>query len=608
MFFALLVGCSEYELKGENFAATGSDLDDTGGVDVETVFDSPPVDDSGGGTVGDTGCDTADPVVTAWNVGAPEPDPSATVPACTDVGPVDWNVVEEWSYTWGPDHFLMNPVVAPNRGAPHASVFLDLPVVGSTTSNLVELDGRDGSVIGSIGYDTHDDDGSTPFVGDADGDGFAEVVITNWYDGLFLVDTATGTVTSWPGTYGDDEVATRVDVDLDGAFEVLTPSAAYDADGTRRVTYTDVTESTGAFASDLDGDGRPEWVNGAGVWSAADGTGAAWDPAATPDYSLYGAPVDVGGVGGVLFTTGRDRVQLGLVDGTLPWQSNVAGERGMAALADATGDGVPEMCAVGEGRLYLLGPDGGVQQVWDFGGRWLVAGGCSMADLDADGVYEVLLSAYDAFRILDGRTGDVLVELPEYGTWPRDAPPVVADLDADGSAEVLVSAGWDLVALGPATGRWARTRPVWNQLAYDLTSIRDDGTLVSAPAPAWTLDLFRAQPGRDGLVPDLALDVAATHECGATTLAIDLRNQGSVEAAAGALLRVYGVVGGVLVEATSVAVADAIGPGEHVLADVVLDDALVGGGWVVEVIPAHDDECDRVNDRVEGWPAPASPM
>lgn len=601
---ALLLACSEYGLNGKDEAADGpGDRDDSGAVGIDTAEDGGGADTGGGGdTVGDTACDTAEPVVTEWTVGAPEPDPDAGDPVCTEVGPVDWEMVEEWSYAWGPDEFLMNPVVAPNRGAAHASVLLDLGY-----GHVVELDGRDGSVTAEWDLGLPSDDGSTPFVGDADGDGFLEMVTTSWYEGVRVLDTRTGLATSGWNPAGDDEVATRADVDLDGTFEVLTPSALHAADGTFELAYTDTSQSTGAFAADLDGDGRPEWVNGAGVWSATDGSGAGWDPAAIPDYSFYGAPVDVGGTAGVMFGTGRGLEQLGRVDGSLAWQTRMGGGAGLAALADATGDGVPEMCTVGErDRLHLMGIDGVVQQSWDLGTLFLNAGGCSMADLDADGVFEVLLASYNGFFVLDGRTGDVLVELPEYATSPRDAAPVVADLDADGSAEILLSAGWDLVALGPATGRWARTRPVWNQLAYDVTSIRDDGSLVSAPTPAWQLGLFRAQPGRDGLHPDLAIEAVAASGCGATTLAVDLRNQGGATAAAGATIRVLGIVGGTLVEATRVSVAEAIPPGERVLAEVVLDDALVEGGWVVEVLPAHADECDRANDRAEA-PAPARP-
>ena len=69
-----------------------------------------------------------------------------------------------------------------------------------------------------------------------------------------------------------------------------------------------------------------------------------------------------------------------------------------------------------------------------------------------------------------------------------------------------------LFVVGPATGRWARTRPVWHELAYDITSVRDDGVIISFPYPSWsTYNAFRAQPAHDGLHPDRVID--ATGVC-----------------------------------------------------------------------------------------------
>ncbi len=69
----------------------------------------------------------------------------------------------------------------------------------------------------------------------------------------------------------------------------------------------------------------------------------------------------------------------------------------------------------------------------------------------------------------------------------------------------MVFTGARVVVLAPATGRWGRTRASWIQLAYDAASVRDDGTLVRLGTPGWQgLKAFRAQPGRDGELPDLA--------------------------------------------------------------------------------------------------------
>ncbi len=92
---------------------------------------------------------------------------------------------------------------------------------------------------------------------------------------------------------------------------------------------------------------------------------------------------------------------------------------------------------------------------------------------------------------------------------------MVVDADMDGSAELVfveddvdpeVWVGEDpnvdnstLFVFGAAEGEWARSRPVWNQLPYDITTVRDDGAIVRFPRPSWSqYNAFRAQPAHDG--------------------------------------------------------------------------------------------------------------
>ena len=63
-----------------------------------------------------------------------------------------------------------------------------------------------------------------------------------------------------------------------------------------------------------------------------------------------------------------------------------------------------------------------------------------VADLDGDGLKEILFPSYD------GKVHAYWLDKTEHGSWPFDVPgsgirfasePVVADLDGDGQAEVL---------------------------------------------------------------------------------------------------------------------------------------------------------------------------
>ncbi len=70
---------------------------------------------------------------------------------------------------------------------------------------------------------------------------------------------------------------------------------------------------------------------------------------------------------------------------------------------------------------------------------WGPAGGMSMADLDADGRYEVIHWSENGLRILEGATGSVLAENVDVTTRALASEPVIADVDGDGSAEIVIT-------------------------------------------------------------------------------------------------------------------------------------------------------------------------
>lgn len=149
---------------------------------------------------------------------------------------------------------------------------------------------------------------------------------------------------------------------------------------------------------------------------------------------------------------------------------------------------------------------------------------------------------------------------------------------------------------------------------YDVTTVRDDGSIVAFPRPNWqTYNSFRAQPAHDGDRPDLTIEV--TEVCadvcgpgGIVEVAVQASNLGSREAGPGAEIRLYTCSeadGAVLVAQRTL--TDAIPPtwsAEGVVFDVPWEDWR--DGRFVEIEGVGSDECDLVNDRIDIFEAPCA--
>lgn len=371
------------------------------------------------------------------------------------------------------------------------------------------------------------------------------------------------------------------DIDGDGLPEVIANDptghlVAYDNKGHVKWTapnvgsyYADLYQYCSAIALyDLDGDGKPEIIDGFEVTDNQGNHLWSYDPSAWSGTYYCPAPaaadLDGDGLPEVLFGNSAYHH-----DGTVYW--TVDGPPGQPQVADFDGDGVPEVFVARQDGLLvyshdgqqLIGPtqsfDPGVSStcwskpgaVGDFDGSghpslmdgscnnfgvWHVGLGASAAlslawsqpimdpsgiasstafDLLGRGIADAVYGDEAHLWVYDGATGALEMKgnrssgtLIEY--------PVVADVDNDGSADIVVvsnsggSSGGiytnTVEVFQDAQKRWAPTRRIWNQHAYSVTNVNEDGTIPAHMTPSWTyVNTFRMnaqiQAGGDCVAP-----------------------------------------------------------------------------------------------------------
>ncbi|MFW5739961.1 MAG: hemolysin, partial [Myxococcota bacterium] len=137
--------------------------------------------------------------------------------------------------------------------------------------------------------------------------------------------------------------------------------------------------------------------------------------------------------------------------------------------------------------------------------------------------------------------------------------PVVADVDNDGQADIVVASNAryfscngtktsGIRVLGSKNGGWVRTRGVWNQHAYHVTNVNEDGSIPAGELANWKqpgLNNFRQnkQPGQEFAAADLVvtLEPQCTESYGVVAT---VRNLGEAPVPAGATVTLYeGAVG-----------------------------------------------------------------
>ena len=256
--------------------------------------------------------------------------------------------------------------------------------------------------------------------------------------------------------------------------------------------------------------------------------------------------------------------------------AEVAGRGGPPTIGDFDGDGQRELAVAGGSRYTVFDLDCDIDgETGDGCDR--VAGlprgvlwsrpsqdrssnvtGSSVFDFDADGVAEVVYGDECFVRIYRGTDGEVLFSQSASSGTGYEMP-IIADVDGDFNSEIVVAmtsgvtcpatdpiytagtstftSAQGIVVFRDSMDRWAASRPLWNQHAYSVTHVRDDGTIPRTSE--WVanhgdadLNNFRMnaqgdldRTGAADLTVALADDVCGA--MGATTLVARVCNRGT---------------------------------------------------------------------------------
>jgi hypothetical protein len=536
---AVLAACSEYNLQGNKGGKT------------------PPGKDTG--VSGETGVEESDvcgePERDGDDVGV---DESCVAEAITGT----FTPVIEWTNRRVGDAYTTPVVGQLNDDDGDGDIDGDdVPdvVVANTAGVVYALKGSDGSIEwsgGSLGSEP-----MTAAIGDLDGDGAPEVVASG-VSGTVAFHGTDGSI-FWSGAGATNAYCGAVglaDLDGDGGVEVLLGSLILkgkDGSTIGKGAYGSGTGYSGGWAAamgvaaDLDGDGEQEAVVGN---AAYDKNGnARWTNGASDGFVAIG-DFD-GDAGGEVVVTSTGSVRLQDSDGTVLWtQKGVTGATsGPPTVADFDGDGGPEIGVAGNNVYVVFDADG--TELWRNKVTDLSSGftGSSVFDFEGDGAAEVVYADEEDVWVFDGATGDVKMRESTHSSATCSEYPAIADVDNDGHAEIIYTSSAysgsevGVTVIGDADDSWMPGRPIWNQHAYSITNVEDDGHIPKVPNQNWLSynnfrsgDLTAATGGAlTDAVPVLTDECTVECEDGLLRVVVAVGNMGTVDLPAGVALSVY---------------------------------------------------------------------
>ena len=542
-----------------------------------------------------------------------------------------------WEWTGSPvmpEHkqVMMTPVVVDVNADGTPDIVFGTFAGGnySTDGVLRAISGNDGHALWTVTDPAHRVKAAASIAaGDIDGDGLVEVcaipengrgVICFENDGTFKFRTAEA-----PNDYNEWGGPSLADLEGDGTVEILDGNRVYSHTGELKWVGSDGmggARNTGpvSFAVDLDQDGKQEVVNGRSVYRH-DGTVLCANPEVPHGFASV-ANFDEDPKGEII-VSGRDKVSLVDDDCTVVWSVPVpdGGHGGSPNIDDFDGDGALEIGLPGEYAYSVLEADGSLKwssPIHDYSsGRT----GSTTFDFEQDGSLEVVFADETKLRIYDGATGAVRFET-RHSSGTTHENPVIADVDGDNAADIVVVANNHaypghngIRVFHDRLEGWANTRRIWNQHAYSVTNVHDDGSIPANPAANWSipaLNTFRANTAgyvSTGPNPYAAADLlvaevtAACDGEGGYVLGARVTNQGDAAVAAGLKVAFYeggASSGGMLLGVATL--TEALAPGASAFVSLPVSSAFSGSAQVFVTVDddgtgeGRDTECREDNN------------
>jgi hypothetical protein len=489
---------------------------------------------------------------------------------CQVQPPFDANFEPELEWAWSgslvmPTHnqVMMTPIVVEVNGDGVPDIVFSSYTGRNYTQNAVlrAISGADGSELWTVTDPALRVRGAASVAGaDIDGDGLVELCAVP-EDGIgILCFENTGAFkfrTTVPqNSHGGISFA---DLEGDGAVEIINGNHVFSHTGVLKWVGMDGMAGGHAgpisFAADIDGDGLQEVVNGRAIYRH-DGTLKCRNP--NIGSGLAGVGNFDGDSHGEVVVVGAGNVSLMDDNCTQLWTQTLpdGGRGGAPNIADFDADGQPEIGVASATQYTVFEADGTIKwsSVTQDGSS--NATGSSTFDFEGDGRAEVVYADEVRLRIYDGATGAVRFSV-EHASGTLYENPVIVDVDGDDNAEIVVAAN-NARFPGPTGIRvfrdrkdgWVNTRRIWNQHAYSVTNINDDGTVPAHPVANWLtpgLNTFRSNSQGTGVTsPFAAADVTVTavsSACnptsGTLTLSAQVFNQGDAAVSAGLRVAFY---------------------------------------------------------------------